>query len=125
MAAGKKHAVIFRQARTRRFDSRFFVADAAMVANLDTPLHAGSGELLTLNWFTHAETLGLDLPLITVDILARLKPFLDRNELPAADCPASFQLIVARPDAKRQSMRVAGPFEISLTTLMRLPSCST
>ena len=77
--------------RTRRFDSRFFVADAAMVANLDTPLHAGSGELLTLSWFTHAETLGLDLPLITVDILARLKPFLDRNELPAPDCPASFQ----------------------------------
>ena len=77
--------------RTRRFDSRFFVADAAHVSNLDAPLHPGSGELHPLTWFTLEETLGLDLPLITVDILSRLKPFLDRGALPGPDAPASFQ----------------------------------
>ena len=77
--------------RTRRFDSRFFVADAAEISNIDAPHHGGSGELLTLSWLTHEETLALDLPLITVDILARLRPFLDRGTLPGPDDPASFQ----------------------------------
>ena len=77
--------------RTRRFDSRFFVADAARISNLDAPHNVGTEELLTLSWFTIAETKALDLPLITTDVLARLKPFLDRNTLPTPDCPASFQ----------------------------------
>ena len=77
--------------RTRRFDSRFFVADAAHVDNLDAPHHDGSGELLTLSWFTLEETLGLDLPSITKDILRRLQPFLDRGLLPGPDCSVSFQ----------------------------------
>ena len=77
--------------RTRRFDSRFFVADAEMVANIDDPHHDGGGELLTMRWFSLGETKDLDLPLITIDVLARLKPFLDRGTLPGPDCPASFQ----------------------------------
>lgn len=77
--------------RTRRFDSRFFVADAASIGNLDRPEHAGSGELLDLSWFPLAEALALDLPAITKDILARLKPWLDRGRLPGHDCPVSFQ----------------------------------
>ncbi|MBI2719909.1 MAG: NUDIX hydrolase [Rhizobiales bacterium] len=77
--------------RTRRFDSRFFVCGAESVANLDNPHHDGSGELLTLTWFTLEETLGLDLPSITKDILARLRPHLDRGTLPSADGPVSFQ----------------------------------
>lgn len=77
--------------RTRRFDSRFFVADAEMVANIDDPHHDGGGELLTMRWFSLGETKDLDLPLITIDVLARLKPFLDRGTLPDPDCPASFQ----------------------------------
>ena len=77
--------------RTRRFDSRFFVADAERISNLDAPHDVGIEELLTLSWLSIAETKSLDLPLITTDVLARLKPFLDRNTLPSPDCPASFQ----------------------------------
>jgi 8-oxo-dGTP pyrophosphatase MutT (NUDIX family) len=79
--------------RTRRFDSRFFVADAAHVSNLDNPVHVGTEELLTLRWLTIGEALGLDLPLITVDILGRLKPYLDRGTLPAPGDPVSFQYL--------------------------------
>lgn len=77
--------------RTRRYDSRFFVADAEGIANIDAPHHDGGGELLTLSWLTLDEIRDLDLPLITIDVLDRLKPFLDRGRLPAPDCPASFQ----------------------------------
>ena len=51
----------------------------------------GGGELLTLSWLSLDEIASLDLPLITVDALKRLKPFLDHGRLPAPDCPASFQ----------------------------------
>ena len=77
--------------RTRRFDSRFFVADAVHIGNLDQPHHAGSGELLTPAWFTLEETLDLDLPSITKDILRRLRPFLDEGRLPDPGGPVSFQ----------------------------------
>jgi 8-oxo-dGTP pyrophosphatase MutT (NUDIX family) len=77
--------------RTRRYDSRFFVADAAQLANIDQPHHDGGGELLTLSWLTLDETASLDLPLITIDALKRLKPFLDEGRLPGPDCAASFQ----------------------------------
>ncbi len=77
--------------RTRRFDSRFFVADAEHLANPDQPHHDGGGELLTMAWLTLDEIASLDLPLITIDALKRLKPFLDQRRLPAPDCPASFQ----------------------------------
>jgi 8-oxo-dGTP pyrophosphatase MutT (NUDIX family) len=77
--------------RTRRFDSRFFVADAEQIANIDRPAHDGCGELLTLSWLTLDDIASLDLPLITIDALNRLKPFLDQGRLPEQDCPASFQ----------------------------------
>jgi 8-oxo-dGTP pyrophosphatase MutT (NUDIX family) len=77
--------------RTRRYDSRFFVADAESLANIDSPHHDGGGELLTVSWLTLDEIASLDLPLITIDALQRLKPFLDQNRLPNPDCPASFQ----------------------------------
>jgi 8-oxo-dGTP pyrophosphatase MutT (NUDIX family) len=77
--------------RTRRFDSRFFVADATLVTNIDAPHHDGGGELLTLSWLTFPEIEGLDLPLITLDVLRRLAPYLDEGRLPAADCIATFQ----------------------------------
>ena len=77
--------------RTRRFDSRFFVADADLLANIDQPHHDGGGELLTLSWLSLDEIASLDLPLITIDALKRLKPFLDAGKLPTQDCPASFQ----------------------------------
>lgn len=77
--------------RTRRYDSRFFVADAEHLSNLDSPHHDGGGELLTLAWLTLDEIASLDLPLITIDALQRLTPFLNQNCLPEPDCLASFQ----------------------------------
>ena len=79
--------------RTRRFDSRFFVADAENLSNIDQPHHDGGGELLTLSWLTLDEIASLDLPLITIDVLQRLKPFLDQGRLPPHDCAASFQYL--------------------------------
>jgi 8-oxo-dGTP pyrophosphatase MutT (NUDIX family) len=58
--------------RTRRFDTRFFIADASAAANLDRPVRAASEELLDPYWVTIEEARGLDLPSITRDILHRL-----------------------------------------------------
>jgi 8-oxo-dGTP pyrophosphatase MutT (NUDIX family) len=77
--------------RSRRFDSRFFVADAGIIANLDQPHPLENEELLKVNWVTLAEALGLNLPSITRDILLLLQPFLEQGALPPADCPVSFQ----------------------------------
>ena len=77
--------------RSRRFDSRFFVANASIVSNLDTPHPLETDELLQINWVTLAEALGLNLPSITRDILLLLQPFLEQNCLPPAGCPVSFQ----------------------------------
>lgn len=77
--------------RTRRFDSRFFVAHARHIGNLDNPRHPGSGELLKPHWFSFSEALELDLPTITRDILKRLQPLMERQEELVPDQPVSFQ----------------------------------
>ena len=53
--------------RPRRFDARFFMADAADVLADDTP--AGGEELLHIEWFAFAEAEKLDLPSITRAVL--------------------------------------------------------
>ena len=77
--------------RTRRFDSRFFVVDAANFANLDAPITPGTDELLRPHWFTFDETASLDLPQITADILGRLRTILDAARWPGHGDPVSFQ----------------------------------
>ena len=77
--------------RSRRFDSRFFVANADIISNLDAPHPLENEELLQINWVTLAEALGLNLPSITREILLLLQPFLAQNRLPPAACPVSFQ----------------------------------
>jgi 8-oxo-dGTP pyrophosphatase MutT (NUDIX family) len=77
--------------RTRRFDSRFFVVDAANFANLDSPATPGTDELLTPHWFTFDEAMGLDLPQITADILGRLRAILDTSRWLRPSDPVSFQ----------------------------------
>jgi 8-oxo-dGTP pyrophosphatase MutT (NUDIX family) len=77
--------------RTRRFDSRFFVADADVIINLDEPVHAGSGELLTPRWFSFDETLSLDLPYITAYVLNKLRPIIEAGGWPLPDHPVPFQ----------------------------------
>jgi len=58
--------------RPRRFDTRFFIAEASAAINLDQPARAASEELLDPYWVTIDEARGLDLPSITRDILHRL-----------------------------------------------------
>jgi 8-oxo-dGTP pyrophosphatase MutT (NUDIX family) len=76
--------------RSRRFDSRFLVADARVVSNLDRPHPPETAELLSLKWVTLAEAPELNLPSITRDILRLLQPFLEQMRLPPVDCPVSF-----------------------------------
>ncbi|QYE36672.1 NUDIX hydrolase [Polymorphobacter sp. PAMC 29334] len=57
--------------RPRRFDARFFVADAAALVSLDPG--GGSGELDELAWFDWDAAAALDLPQITRAILAEVK----------------------------------------------------
>jgi 8-oxo-dGTP pyrophosphatase MutT (NUDIX family) len=57
--------------RPRRFDARFFMAEASAIAcQLDTP---HSDELLTPCWLTVAEARALDVPAITRAILAEIE----------------------------------------------------
>ena len=100
--------------RTRRFDSRFFVVDAANFANLDAPITPGTDELLTPHWFTFDEAVGLDLPQITADILGRLRAHTRRCALARPRDPVSFQYQLNgkwREDSLEASLRVcqAGP----------------
>lgn len=76
--------------RSRRFDSRFFVANANLLSNLDQPHPLESAELLRLSWVSLAEAMDLNLPSITRDILQLLQPHIDQNSLPPVDCPVSF-----------------------------------
>ncbi len=91
--------------RSRRFDSRFFVADATTVSNLDRPEHEGSGELLDLRWFSLAEALALDLPAITKDILARLAPWLDQGPPPRPRLSGLVSVFPPRQVASRRDLR--------------------
>jgi 8-oxo-dGTP pyrophosphatase MutT (NUDIX family) len=57
--------------RSRRFDARFFLADAAAVLEDDAP-RAGE-ELLHTRWFSLAEAAALDLPAVTRFVLAEVR----------------------------------------------------
>ena len=57
-------------ARTRRFDARFFVADASALLSLEPG--TGSGELGEIAWFDWDAAAKLDLPSITRAILAEV-----------------------------------------------------
>ncbi|MDE1174534.1 MAG: NUDIX hydrolase [Parvibaculaceae bacterium] len=66
--------------RSKRFDTRFFIADAELVQG-DLQETRGSGELLGLHWLTVDDAKGLDLPNITRVILDELD---ERLALPVA-----------------------------------------
>ena len=57
--------------RPRRFDARFFMADAEKVLSHDEP--TGGDELLDVRWFPLAEAFELDLPSITKFVLNEVK----------------------------------------------------
>ncbi|MEH6545294.1 MAG: NUDIX hydrolase [Sneathiella sp.] len=70
-------------ARKKRFNTRFFVADAE---TLEGDLK-GSGELLDLKWVTMREALDLDIPLITERVLGYADTFLKNKPDPIASVP--------------------------------------
>jgi 8-oxo-dGTP pyrophosphatase MutT (NUDIX family) len=72
--------------RTRRFDARFFMADASTIAHaLDAATHE---ELLKPAWLTLAEARALDLPSITRRVLEEVETRL--GDGPETDRPAPF-----------------------------------
>lgn len=58
--------------RPRRFDARFFIADAATLANDPDDFSAACDELSHLHWVPLGEARALDLPFITEVVLAEL-----------------------------------------------------
>lgn len=70
--------------RDRRFDTRFFIADAASLAEPPEVARAASGELLELAWVSLDEARNLDLPTITRAVLDEIEtraddPYGDRE----------------------------------------------
>jgi 8-oxo-dGTP pyrophosphatase MutT (NUDIX family) len=71
--------------RTRRFDARFFMADASAIAHtLDAK---DNDELLTPCWLTLVEARALDLPSITRTVLDEVEARLNEGHNPARPVP--------------------------------------
>lgn len=68
--------------RPRRFDARFFLADAAALATDPDNFAGAEAELSHLRWVPLAETRSLNLPFITRVVLAELARFLPRTDAP-------------------------------------------
>jgi len=66
--------------RPRRFDARFFLADAARATGSLDDFSRASGELTYLRWLTLAEARKLDLPFITEVVLAEVEARLATND---------------------------------------------
>ena len=66
--------------RPRRFDARFFMADAEAVLLDDRPVQ-GDQELLHTEWFTLEQAFGLDLPNVTRFVLGEVKARLSGEAL--------------------------------------------
>ncbi len=77
--------------RPRRFDTRFFMADAAALANMDAPVKPETDELLTPHWVSIEEAQQLDLPWITGQILGRLGSALENPDPFGAQRSVSYQ----------------------------------
>jgi 8-oxo-dGTP pyrophosphatase MutT (NUDIX family) len=77
----------------RRFDTRFFLADARTIANADRPLPAAADELQRPGWFPLREALSLNLASITRDILERLIIAGADGQDPDHIAPVSFQFM--------------------------------
>lgn len=66
--------------RTRRFDARFFMADASALLHPEPT--AGSGELDEIAWIPLADATALDLPAITRFVIEEARARLDGVERP-------------------------------------------
>jgi 8-oxo-dGTP pyrophosphatase MutT (NUDIX family) len=68
--------------RTRRFDARFLLADAAALPGDQEDLSAASGELSHLRWLALPEARALDLPFITEVVLAEVAALFAGHDQP-------------------------------------------
>lgn len=68
--------------RPRRFDARFFLADAAQVAGDATDFSAACDELSHLHWIALTEVRRLDLPFITEVVLSEVSLLLGGGDQP-------------------------------------------
>jgi 8-oxo-dGTP pyrophosphatase MutT (NUDIX family) len=66
--------------RPRRFDARFFMAEADDVL-LDDRAHFSGGELMHTRWFTFEDALALDLPNVTRFVLGEVQERLSGAEI--------------------------------------------
>ena len=73
--------------RPRRFDTRFFVAEATDIAHRVEGMVGPDSELIDLDWVTLAETAAMDLPVITRVILEELEPALRDGFGPGRSVP--------------------------------------
>lgn len=73
--------------RSKRFDARFFLADASDLAGDIEDLSRASGELSHLSWLTLPDARALDLPFITEVVLAEVEA---RLRAPDAPRPTPF-----------------------------------
>lgn len=73
--------------RPRRFDARFFLADAAEIADDLDDFSAADAELSHLTWLTLEEADALPTPFVTKVVLAEIAA---RLEHPEADLPVPF-----------------------------------
>jgi 8-oxo-dGTP pyrophosphatase MutT (NUDIX family) len=73
--------------RPRRFDARFFLAEAARIQGDIDDFSLASDELSHLSWLTLTEARGLDLPFITEVVLAEIEA---RLKAPGTDRPIPF-----------------------------------
>ena len=73
--------------RPRRFDARFFLADAARVSGDPDDFSRADSELSFLSWLTLPEARQLDLPFVTGVVLAEIEARLAR---PDEERPAPF-----------------------------------
>ncbi|MEM7508766.1 MAG: NUDIX hydrolase [Pseudomonadota bacterium] len=73
--------------RPRRFDARFFLADAEGIRGDADDFSGAEDELSHLSWLTLAEARRLDLPFITEVVLAEIEA---RLENPASPRPVPF-----------------------------------
>lgn len=70
--------------RPRRFDARFFLADAGALATDPDDFSDAEDELSHLHWVSMREVRKLDLPFITRLVLAELDKHLPRTDAPDA-----------------------------------------
>ena len=73
--------------RSKRFDARFFMADADIIQGDVHEKPEGSGELLEIHWVTLKDALKLDLPNITRMVLAEVDQRIKEGHKPEDEGP--------------------------------------